>query len=151
MVGGPCHVPTVSCYVVTMNRCEDCGAPCAKKVCPLHRQARRRRLAAEYNRKNRVEIAAKQKARRDADPTMNKRAMLRWKYDISLEEFEALVTEQGNRCAICDTEFSKTPHVDHDHETGAVRGLLCSPCNTGLGHFRDDVVRLRGAVAYLER
>lgn len=78
------------------------------------------------------------------------------KYGISAEQIEALLHEQEDRCAICGERFvagsrHTTFHVDHDHETGAVRALLCGGCNTGLGGFRDNPESLRTAADYLER
>lgn len=73
-------------------------------------------------------------------------------YGLSWEQYEALLQKQVGRCAICSRDFDQmTPHVDHDHVTGAVRGLLCAPCNSALGNFQDDPVILRTAIAYLER
>ena len=60
------------------------------------------------------------------------------RYSLSREEFYKLLDEQDGRCAICLTHLPKgTAVVDHCHETGVVRGLLCTPCNLGLGHFKD--------------
>ncbi len=77
------------------------------------------------------------------------------RFGITVEEAEALLAAQGGVCAICRLPISDVrgyePHVDHDHETGRVRGILCLGCNVGLGGFRDDPVRLRAAIAYLGR
>jgi Recombination endonuclease VII len=63
--------------------------------------------------------------------------------------------EQGGRCAICRTPEGECPgkrlHLDHDHRTGAVRGMLCGNCNPGLGQFKDDPARLQAAIDYLNR
>jgi len=77
-------------------------------------------------------------------------------YGITEEQYQAMFESQGNACAICGStdwpasNYAGSPHVDHDHATGEVRGLLCGHCNNGLGHFRDDPERLRKAAAYLE-
>ena len=60
-----------------------------------------------------------------------------------------MVEEQGGACAICQVRPAE--HVDHDHETGAVRGILCFTCNVGLGNFGDEPERLLLAHRYLTR
>jgi len=79
---------------------------------------------------------------------------LQHKYGMSAEDYEQLATAQGYCCAICDKAYSGHPSsdellVDHDHSNGQVRGLLCSSCNVGIGHFRDNVSLLLGAIGYL--
>ena len=73
---------------------------------------------------------------------------MRSKYGISSEQWTAMLVEQSGRCAICSNPM-REPCVDHDHETLAVRGLLCSGCNTGIGHLRDSSDVLRAAIKYL--
>ena len=76
------------------------------------------------------------------------------KYGITLEEREKLLKDQGYACAICQTplQFEGTlTHTDHCHTTGKVRGILCTNCNRGLGHFKDNVNSLKNAIYYLER
>lgn len=71
-------------------------------------------------------------------------------YGITQSEFEEMFAAQGGRCAICESD-DPTRHwtVDHDHLTGAVRGILCWHCNVGLGHFRDDALNIVAAADYL--
>jgi hypothetical protein len=80
--------------------------------------------------------------------------MREYLYGITRDQYEALLEAQDNACAICrTTEWNgkdNSPHVDHCHESGAVRGLLCNRCNNGLGRFRDDPSLLRAAANYLE-
>lgn len=73
-------------------------------------------------------------------------------YGITAEEYQAIYRAQGGKCAICQraTGASKKLSVDHDHKTGEVRGLLCTPCNRDvLGHLRDSITALLRAVRYL--
>lgn len=75
-------------------------------------------------------------------------------YGLTEKAYAALLAAQCGECAICRApcaQFKRGEplHVDHDHETGQVRGLLCSPCNLTLGHFNDDPERLERAAEYL--
>jgi hypothetical protein len=70
-------------------------------------------------------------------------------YPLGRDAAAAMFKGQDGRCAICDNESGLV--VDHDHETGLVRGGLCRSCNTGLGLFHDDPDKLRAAIRYLRR
>ena len=74
---------------------------------------------------------------------------LKRRYGITAEQYDAMAAGQGSLCLLCRVRPPK--HVDHDHLTGKVRGLLCSGCNQGLGNFKDDAARLRAAADYVER
>lgn len=78
-------------------------------------------------------------------------------YGMSREEYNAMLAEQDGKCAICKNEetaiFKGRPkelHVDHCHETGKIRGLLCGCCNGGLGLFKDNVDTILAAIRYLK-
>jgi len=75
------------------------------------------------------------------------------RYGLSAARYDALMDQQGGRCAVCGGPPTGQGrlHVDHDHATSLVRGLLCHDCNTGIGSLKDDLSILRAAVAYLER
>lgn len=85
------------------------------------------------------------------------RSQIEYVYGITHDQYQAMLEDQSNACAICGStewpaaQHAGSPHVDHDHATGRVRGLLCGHCNNGLGMFRDDPERLRAAADYLER
>lgn len=78
-----------------------------------------------------------------------KEATLR-SYGLNRDNFTTLLNHQNNSCAICLESFFKTvPHIDHNHLTGEVRGLLCVSCNTSLGRFKDSIPVLQNAITYL--
>ena len=74
------------------------------------------------------------------------------RYGITLAEYDILLTEQEGACAICGTMDPRASrfHIDHNHETGEIRGLLCGPCNQGIGLLQDSPTILRKATEYLE-
>lgn len=69
---------------------------------------------------------------------------------ISLDEIFELEDKQNCRCAICGGRGTFLLAVDHHHDNGLVRGLLCSSCNLMLGNANDDVEILKSAIAYLD-
>lgn len=75
-------------------------------------------------------------------------------YGITLAQYNEILAKQGGKCAICrsDSPGRKFKHllVDHFHDTGAVRGLLCNDCNLVLGHAKDSIDVLKAAIQYLE-
>lgn len=78
--------------------------------------------------------------------------VLRSTYGISLAEYDDMLESQSGSCAICSTtpeENGRRLDVDHCHETGRVRGLLCASCNLGIGKFKDNPSLLAEAIKYL--
>ena len=75
---------------------------------------------------------------------------LRRKYGIDEAQWEAISNAQGNACAICSSPPKKRRlHLDHDHKTGKIRGLLCWNCNVGLRYFKDKASLLSKASVYI--
>ena len=74
-------------------------------------------------------------------------------YNLTKEQYAEMLEEQGGVCQICSKPQQRdmSLSVDHDHATGAVRGLLCSDCNFGLGWFSDNTEKLKKAAEYLEK
>lgn len=91
----------------------------------------------------------KQREWREANPGAYKE----WKYGLSQEAYDQLLIKQNHRCAICGTSSPggrhNKFHIDHNHMTGKVRGLLCWSCNAGLGQFKDDYNLLLEAYTFL--
>ena len=72
------------------------------------------------------------------------------KYGITLEQKIDLLKQQNYQCLICKKIIDESGAVDHNHETGEIRGILCINCNTGLGNFQDNFELLQRAVSYLK-
>lgn len=103
-----------------------------------------------------------------ADPAAAKKHALDWKrrnrgrwqdahrkarHGVPYGTYDAMLAEQGGGCAVCGDlpPEGKSLHIDHDHETGVIRSLLCDRCNRGLGYFRDRPDLLERAAEYLRR
>jgi len=88
-------------------------------------------------------------------PARRADAHLRWRLGIPAGTYDRMLAEQDGKCAICGTDKAggngKRLSVDHNADTGAVRGLLCSSCNNGLGRFAHDADRLNTAADYIKK
>lgn len=85
---------------------------------------------------------------------LKRRDVLRKKYGMTLESYEALLAKQDSKCAICGLDVKnhrRALNVDHCHNTGQVRGLLCDDCNIALGKFKDNIQSILKAAEYLAR
>ena len=76
---------------------------------------------------------------------------LKSKYGISKMDYNNLITIQDNKCAICEEIFISTPHIDHCHKTGKIRGLLCGTCNRSLGLLKDNSRVVENMLKYLDK
>ena len=88
------------------------------------------------------------------NPDHSRNSRLKRTYGITSEQYDHMIDEQGGLCAICKSDSPNTKHgkwhIDHNHETGNIRGLLCHNCNVSLGLVKDDASILLSMVAYLQ-
>jgi hypothetical protein len=134
---------------VTKRVCTTCGASDwgSRNRCNPCRASQERLRQTNDPESERAKRRRWQRVWREANPEADRVASRRRRYGLTANAFAAMLGAQGGLCQICGR---KDPDcVDHDHETGRVRGILCSTCNAGLGHFRDDAGLMRAAAAYL--
>ena len=133
---------------------------CGKCACA--RQRVYRKANAEKNRAacrawyhaNTEYARAQARAWYEAHPGQRRANWLQRIYGLSVTDYAEILKAQEGRCAICGRtaeEEGKRLAVDHDHDTGEVRGLLCGNCNHAIGKFKHDPELLYGAIAYLEQ
>lgn len=146
-----------------------CSVKCRNRHSYLKHHERRKQEVREYQKENREDVLAKKRRQwyeLRNDPVryreyLDKRKIdADWKrifkaYGLTRDEFEHMVEDQNGLCAICGRGpqvrgTHKRLLVDHDHETGCIRGLLCSDCNVALGLLQDDVARLQKAIEYVK-
>jgi hypothetical protein len=108
--------------------------------------AQMKTIRKNWVRKNRARVSAKAKAWQRVHPDKVLAAKRLHKYGITPAQYAAMWDSQEGLCAICSRPAEV---IDHDHQTGDVRGLLCDFCNKGLGFFRDDQNILDAASRYL--
>lgn len=134
------------------NECKRCNleAKAARYRANAEKERERvRKWAAENPEKVR---AASQRAKESGRKKVNSRRYhLKRKFGLTIEDYERMLEAQGRGCYICGAPPPEggSLHVDHDHATGTVRGLLCFTHNNALGDFGDDPALLRSALRYL--
>ena len=127
---------------------------------PCHNEKMRALYASSPERRASVAAARKRRRaipeKRALESRQFKEAHLRRRFGIGLKDYEALLEKQGGKCAVRSSTNAKAPkggsafHVDHCHQTGNIRGLLCFDCNSGIGKLGDNLEGLMRAVRYLE-
>jgi hypothetical protein len=119
--------------------------------CKAHPE-RRKATQQKYRLNNAERIAGRERKR---DRALRRKTgveyRLKSKYGLTRAEFQTMLGKQEGRCAICTTVLGSghRTHIDHDHESGKLRGLLCASCNKGLGHFREKPALLLVASSYI--
>jgi hypothetical protein len=130
--------------------CKACTAARRKRWYQENRQREIARVKA-WQQANPERLKAWREKNRDRRLQQLREIHLRNKFSLTVEQYDAILEAQGGMCALC--ESPPTPgislHVDHDHGSGEIRGLLCVRCNNALGLFREDPDVLKRAVRYV--
>jgi hypothetical protein len=136
------------------NECRDCSQALSRA---RYAQNRERYIAGvrRWQREN-PDRMSEYRRQRNARPEVKRRARDAYfmrTYGVTADEVDEMLDAQNGRCAICGVQPERlaSMHVDHDHERGHLRGLLCVSCNQGLGQFRDDPAILLRAIVYLRQ
>lgn len=136
------------------NNCKACHLSAHKNWYERNREYEISRVG-KWQRENAARVNEVQRRNRarggDEHRRLEREGHLRRKYGLTLNLFEALVAAQLGNCAICGANEDLDLHVDHDHRTKKVRGLLCGKCNKAIGLLNDDPDLLLVAKEYLER
>lgn len=119
----------------------------------------KRTQSLNWDKNNRKRNADRQKRDRQNFPDRHKNYSLKNAFGITLDDFKILLEVQRGVCAVCEQKEThkhqngkvKNLSVDHNHDTGEIRGLLCFHCNSAIGKFNDSVVLLQRAIDYLKK
>lgn len=142
----------------TRKQCKDCTNEYKRSVHKKNPTINRNRNNA-YAAANRDKLAEWQRLNRKNAPDRHKGYQLKKSFGITLEQFKKMEADQKSLCALCNQpektilKSGKIKHlaVDHDHNTGLIRKLLCWECNTAIGKLNHDPELLRKAAAYIEK
>ena len=133
------------------KRCSNCGD--VKLLSEFAKRKNRKSGVYCYCKKCANAAKAKYKITHpDKDKLSRRKSMLKKRYGITLEQYDAMLEDQNGLCVICGgaNKGGWRLAVDHDHKTGRVRGLLCQSCNRFVGEIENDIKRLNTALNYLK-
>jgi hypothetical protein len=134
--------------------CKACTAAKRKRWYEANREREIARVKA-WQQANAERHNENQRARRERPEVKarEREGHLKRKFGITQERYAELLAAQGGGCAVCRRKAKpgRSLHVDHDHATGEVRGLLCFSCNAALGHLADDPDRIHALSRYVLR
>lgn len=115
------------------------------------RNAQYRKRRQEYKKTEKGKIAEKRYRTKPETRKLKEWERIKRRYGMTKIEFDKMFELQNGCCAICHQEQKTRLHIDNDHITGKVRGLLCFNCNGGLGQFKDSIDLLSKAITYLNK
>lgn len=137
-----------------VRMCEQCSkveVPKRHRFCDSCKKTRKLKTFGDWAKHNKTHRKKWQKEYQQTN-TYKSNLMLRT-YGITQEEYNEMLKEQDYSCAICQThqdEFENRLSIDHNHNTGSIRGLLCSNCNTAIGLLGDNLESIQKALDYLK-
>jgi len=105
-------------------------------------------ISKQYRKENKSKIAKASKERAGR----NRELQIKRKFNLTLDDYNTMINNQNNKCAICGDElkFGKLTAIDHSHTSGKVRGILCHNCNVAMGLLKENVNTLQSMITYLE-
>ena len=131
-----------------------------KSVCKICERAYKKKIRATPKHKEYIRVYNKKWREQNKEKlalwneTKERSNRIRRTYGITEEQYNNLSEIQNHCCAICKTHKNELPkplYVDHCHDTGTIRGLLCQKCNSGIGLLKDSIEILENAVSYLKK
>lgn len=132
--------------------CKSCYDKHLKQINPGYKE-RQKNINSEWFKRNpeaKLRARLKRQAKERANPLIRREALLKHKYGLNLISYDLLLKQQNGCCAICFRKPGTKPlHVDHDHITNKVRGLLCHQCNWYLGSIDRDIKIISRIISYL--
>ena len=131
-----------------LHKCKNCRTDTFRKWVSDKKEKRNQQSRDRY-KKDPEKIRRQNKEWADNNKDKVRSSKRKQLYKLTDIEYTKLLKSQNNKCWICKEKFEEVPHIDHNHNTGKVRGLLCRNCNLGLGHFIDSMYRVFKAFFYL--